>query len=136
MYNFVHFYIAFFVHSYIIINKSAIDLLSYATLNNNWYEMNLLSLGGIYKATYSDSEIKIPISVKKYLEQNKDTTKIYLHFDNDSAGKLASNSFQQVLKKDYEVIDDPPKIGKDFNDYLCNIKQIKNNKIYERRNER
>src|SRR5574344_2981281 len=106
--------------------ESAIDLLSYATLNKNWYEMNLLSLGGIYNATYSDSEIKIPISVKKYLEQNKDITKIYLHFDNDSAGKLASNSFQQVLKKDYEVIDDPPKIGKDFNDYLCNIKQIKN----------
>ena len=74
--------------------------------------------------------------MKKYLEKNKDITKIYLHFDNDSAGKLASNSFQQVLKKDYEVIDDPPKIGKDFNDYLCNIKQIKNNKIYERRNER
>jgi len=116
--------------------ESAIDLLSYATLNKNWYEMNLLSLGGIYKATYSDSEIKIPISVKKYLKQNQDITKIYLHFDNDSAGKLASNSFQQVLKKDYEVIDDPPKIGKDFNDYLCNIKQIKNNKIYERRNER
>ena len=116
--------------------ESAIDLLSYATINKNWYEENLLSLGGIYKATYSDNDIKIPLAVKNFLEKNKDIRKIYLHFDNDLAGRNATISFQKVLKKNYEVIDDPPKSGKDFNDYLCNLKQINIIKNYERRNER
>lgn len=28
-------------------------------------------------------------------------------------------ALKTVLPKQYEVIDDPPKIGKDFNDFLC-----------------
>lgn len=112
--------------------ESAIDLLSYATIHKDWYEMNLLSLGGIYKTNYKDAVIKIPKALENLLNKNNQITKIYLHFDNDYTGRLATISFQKVLQNDYKVIDDPPKNGKDFNDYLCNIKGIKNRKNNER----
>ena len=37
-----------------------------------------------------------------------------------------------VLPKQYEVIDDPPKIGKDFNDFLCAKVGINYKKRYEK----
>lgn len=112
--------------------ESAIDLLSYATLNKNWYKENLISLAGIYQPARDIGSSKIPITIEKYLENNLDISKIILHFDNDSAGRLATISFQKVLSDKYEVIDEPPKIGKDFNDYLC----IKNEKITKRKEEK
>ena len=45
--------------------------------------------------------------------------KIFLHFDNDVAGRLATKTIQKCLSDSYEIIDEPPKIGKDYNDFLC-----------------
>ena len=42
-----------------------------------------------------------------------------MHLDNDYAGRLATKALKETLPKKYEVIDIPPLIGKDFNDYLC-----------------
>ena len=105
--------------------ESAIDLLSYATLNKNWYKETLISLAGIYKPAQVIGESKLPIVVENYLGNNPQIKKIILHFDNDKAGRIATISFQQVISKQYEIIDEPPKKGKDFNDYLCWIKNIK-----------
>ena len=44
---------------------------------------------------------------------------IALHFDNDEVGRKASQALQIILSDRYEVIDSPPKFGKDFNDFLC-----------------
>ena len=55
-----------------------------------------------------------------------------MHLDNDSAGRLATTALKTILPKQYEVIDDPPKIGKDFNDFLCYEKGINYKKNYER----
>ena len=116
--------------------ESAIDLLSYATLlkmnNKEWYNTNLLSLSGVYQPAKKIDESKIPLALNYYLNQHQNIKKIYLHLDNDSAGRLATTALKTILPKQYEVIDDPPKIGKDFNDFLCYEKGINYKKNYER----
>ncbi|MBE5805987.1 MAG: DUF3991 domain-containing protein [Clostridiales bacterium] len=103
--------------------ESAIDLLSYATImkldNKEWYKENLLSLAGVYQPAKKIDESKIPLALNYYLNQNQHIKKIILHLDNDSAGRLATMALKTVLPKQYEIIDDPPKVGKDFNDFLC-----------------
>ena len=116
--------------------ESAIDLLSYATIqkidNKEWYNDNLLSLAGVYQPAKKLDESKIPLALNYYLNQNQKTKKIYLHFDNDSAGRIATMALKTVLPKQYEVIDDPPQVGKDFNDFLCAKVGINYKKIYAR----
>jgi len=103
--------------------ESAIDLLSYATLmkldNKEWYNENLLSLAGVYQPAKKIDESKIPLALNYYLNQNQNIKKIVLHFDNDSAGRIATIALKTIIPKQYEVVDDPPKVGKDFNDFLC-----------------
>ena len=41
-------------------------------------------------------------------------------------------ALKTILPKQYEVIDDPPQIGKDINDFLCFQKGINYKKNYER----
>ena len=116
--------------------ESAIDLLSYATIqkidNKEWYNDNLLSLAGVDQPAKKIDESKIPLALNYYLNQNQNIKKIYLHFDNDSAGRIATMALKTVLPKQYEVIDDPPQVGKDFNDFLCAKVGINYKKRYER----
>ena len=44
---------------------------------------------------------------------------IVLHLDNDGIGRLATKAICTVLPKKYQVKDEPPKYGKDYNDQLC-----------------
>ena len=117
--------------------ESAIDLLSYATLlkrNNIDYHLeNLISLAGVYQPAGRIEDSKLPITLALFLNNNQNIENIYLHLDNDQAGRLATQGLKNAIKNIYKVIDEPPKIGKDFNDYLCYIKGNKKN--YERRNE-
>jgi len=112
--------------------ESAIDLLSYATLlerqNIKWDEQNLVSLAGIYKPSKDIFNSKVPKTLTHFLEKNKNVDTIYLHFDNDNAGRLSTEAIINSLSDSYKIIDDPPKSGKDFNDYLCITlgKKIKN----------
>lgn len=103
--------------------ESAIDLLSYATLlkneNKEWYNENLLSLAGVYQPAKNIEDSKVPLALNYYLNQHPKINKIFLHLDNDYAGRLATKALLETLPKKYEVIDAPPLIGKDFNDYLC-----------------
>lgn len=105
--------------------ESAIDLLSFATLkelnNEKWDELNLLSLAGVYKPSKNISSHKIPETLSIFLKDNSNINKIILHFDNDNAGRLATKAIQNSLSASYEIVDDPPKSGKDFNDFLCNF---------------
>lgn len=112
--------------------ECAIDLLSYATLLKNnkreWHKENLLSLAGVYKPK-ENGEFKIPLALNYYLNQHPNIKTIILHLDNDSIGRLATLGITRALEKNYTVIDRPPKVGKDFNDYLCIT--IKNKKKKE-----
>lgn len=107
------------VHLY----ECAIDALSYATLikmnGGNWRKENLVSLAGVYAPREKIEESKVPAAVEGFLKSHPEIKRIVLHFDNDEVGRKATQTLQIILSDRYEVIDSPPKFGKDFNDFLC-----------------
>ncbi len=105
--------------------ESAIDLLSYATLELRHGQSrhdDLLSLAGVYK---TENKQDIPLALKTYLDRHKETKVIYLHLDNDEVGRTATRQITDALSAEYTVIDQPPQSGKDFNDFLKNEIQKK-----------
>lgn len=103
--------------------ECAIDLLSYATLmkleGKNWRQFNLVSLAGVYSPKQNIGDSKVPVTVRNLLEKDKSIKRIILHLDNDIAGRKATKALQTILSDKYEVVGDPPKCGKDVNDFLC-----------------
>lgn len=119
--------------------ESAIDLLSYATYekerNKEWYKDTLIALAGVYQPATKIEDSKIPVALNYYLKKNPNIKRIVIHFDNDRAGRMATKALQTILSNNYEVIDRPPKFGKDFNDFLCATKGINFNKNEIKRKE-
>lgn len=116
--------------------EGAIDLLSFASLlliNNIDYEnYTLISLAGVYQPAKIIEQSKIPKTIEKYLVSHESINEIVLHFDNDIAGRNATNAFQKVISKRYKVLDEPSPVGKDINDYLCSylgIRSIKKERV-------
>lgn len=103
--------------------ESAIDLMSYATLlkqhGQDFRDYNLLSLAGIYMPRKDIKSSKVPSALEQYLNENKRIKRITVHFDNDKAGRLAARTINEIMKDRYEVKDEPPPYGKDYNEYLC-----------------
>lgn len=113
--------------------ESAIDLLSYATLEHragrDWRGDALLSLAGVFQRK---REKVLPVALKQFLEDHPSVKTICLHLDNDAVGRSAAQGIMEALAdKPYQVIDDPPTHGKDVNDQLRWELQI-NEKEYER----
>ena len=54
----------------------------------------------------------------QYLKDFPKNKEIALHLDNDTAGRLATKTIKTLLSPSYVVSDEPPKHGKDMNDYL------------------
>lgn len=106
--------------------ESAIDALSYLTLlklrGQDWRAANTLSLSGIYQPR-KDGSIRFPAALEQYLTDNPGVTRIVLCLDNDTPGRAASAAIQRSLPQ-YEVIDNPPRSGKDYNDQLRLVKGI------------
>lgn len=116
--------------------ECAIDLLSYATLckmhGKDYHELNLISLAGVYASKKEIAQSKVPAALTEYLKNHLYTKRIVLHLDNDNAGRNAAKALKNILKDDYEVIDNPPPKGKDFNDFLCFQLGLPINKTNER----
>lgn len=102
--------------------ESAIDLLSYCTLEllsgRDWRQDNYLSLAGIYMPKKIIEESTLPAALTQYLKDSPKINEIALHLDNDMAGRLAAKTIQTIISSTYIVSDEPPKRGKDYNDYL------------------
>lgn len=113
----------------IFIFEGAIDLLSYATLfklyGQRYQDKTLISLAGVYQPARIIKESKVPITIQKYLEKHKEIEKIVLCLDNDTAGRKATKALKVVLSDKYEILDRPPKKGKDYNEYLCDFLGMK-----------
>lgn len=113
--------------------ESAIDLLSYATLEHragrDWRGDALLSLAGVFQRK---REKVLPVALKQFLEDHPSVKTVCLHLDNDAVGRSAAQGIVEALvESPYQVIDDPPTHGKDVNDQLRWELQI-NQKEYER----
>jgi len=104
--------------------EGAADVLSYATLvldtDEDWRDLNLLSLGGIPPAATQREQTRLPQSLTQYLGDNPQTKHVHLHLDNDEPGINAANMVATALTlRRYEVSIAPPPTGfKDVNDYL------------------
>lgn len=103
--------------------ESAIDLLSYATLQkrngDNWRGEHLLSLAGVYQPAKELEKSKVPATLTRFLEEYPKVQTVIFRFDNDRAGRLATKAIGTVLPKKYQTRDEPPPFGKDYNDFLC-----------------
>lgn len=102
----------------------------------DWKEMSFVSLSGVYSPAKKIEDSKVPIALEKYLGSNPSVRKIRIHFDNDIAGRKAAQTLKTILPDKYEIVDEPPKAGKDFNDFLCMRMGIYNKKTHERNEER
>lgn len=103
--------------------ESAIDLLSYATLQKmrgaDWKTESYLSLGG---CAFSIDD-GLPQSLNRMLHEKPNARMIKLHLDNDRAGRRFTQTITKLFQNDYQVINAPPPCGKDVNDYLMKLKQ-------------
>ena len=108
--------------------EGAIDLLSYATLlyeqGSDFKNQNLVSLSGVYKPAKNMNNAKMPLSLKAVLNDNPQIKTVYLHLDNDSAGRKAAEIISNLLKDNYVVKKHFAPVGKDVNDYLCYSKNL------------
>lgn len=99
--------------------ESAIDLMSFATLQlfegTNWRSNNMLSLAGVFKTKRTDV---VPIALSQYLTDHPQVKSLHLHLDNDEIGRGAVAGIVAGLKGAYEVFDEPPACGKDYNEQL------------------
>ena len=102
--------------------EAAIDLLSYATYLKcqglDYCAENLLSLSGVYQPQKNISESKIPASLEKFLTERPQIHTAILHLDNDRAGRWSTAALKEIMRDRWEIIDEPPPRGKDFNDFL------------------
>ena len=107
--------------------ESAIDLLSYATImkikTGEWRAEPMVSLGGAYAPSPNRPTIKIPAALDNALQNHAEVSTIALHLDNDYAGKTASRSIADQIGEKYMIRNQPPMVGKDYNDYLMYIRQ-------------
>ena len=109
--------------------EAAIDAMSYATLidlySSDFRRMNLMSLGGAQSGKdnkFAPDEVTLPLALEQLIKSgNGNISKVYIHFDNDSAGVTHAKALSEKLSKlgIASEIKLPPS-GKDFNDFLKN----------------
>ena len=98
--------------------ESAIDLLSYATLQlyegGDWKNASLLSLAGVFAPKRQGV---VPVALSRFLSENPNIKTLRLHLDNDEVGRAAAAGIIEGLT-DYTVVNEPPACGKDVNEQL------------------
>ena len=99
--------------------EAAIDLLSLASLykaqGEDWLSHSYLSLGGI---SQSRAKSGLPKGLDRFLASHPAVTTIHLHLDNDEPGRNAAIALIGMLSEHYTVLDEPPPVGKDINEYI------------------
>jgi len=99
--------------------ESAIDLMSFATLRlfdgGSWRENNMVSLAGVFKTKRTDV---VPMALQQYLSEHPQVKSLHLHLDNDEIGRGAVAGIAAGLNGAYEIFDEPPVYGKDYNEQL------------------
>ena len=78
-----------------------------------------MSLAGVYQPAKEIEKSKVPAALTRALKLHSEVKVIVLHLDNDRIGRFATKAICTVLPKQYQVKDEPPKYGKDYNDQLC-----------------
>lgn len=112
--------------------KSDLDAISIMFSGRDWRQDNYLSLAGIYKPKKDIEESTSPAAILQFLKDHPYIEEIALHLDNDAAGHMAAKTIQNILASTYTVFDEPPKRGKDYNDYLKIVLVTQRNQEFNR----
>ena len=119
--------------------EAAIDVLSYATYlkceGKDFRAENLLSLSGVYQPKKEIKDSKIPVALSTFLKGNPQIKTIVLHLDNDRTGRLCTEALKELLQKEYKIVDAPPPVGKDFNDFLLSYLGMGQKKSHRERGD-
>ena len=112
---------SFNVSQGIIHHSEGVDLLP-SNIELSGFEVrliNAMSRERVLKTYVNEvKESKIPIALTTFLKANPHIKTIFLHLDNDKTGRLCTAALKELLQKDYKIVDEPPPVGKDFNDFL------------------
>ncbi|MFF3924024.1 DUF3991 domain-containing protein [Paenibacillus lactis] len=107
--------------------ESSIDLLSYCTLEHlagrEWQQAHKLSLAGIFRPKADQEQTTLPAALTQYLQNYPQVNRLVLHLDNDEPGRLAAATIQRLLSPVLLVSDEPPKLGKDVNNELMELRR-------------
>lgn len=99
--------------------ESAIDLMSYASLlqmkGQEWTQETMLSLAGVFMVK---RDYIVPAALQTFLNNNPKIKTIHLHLDNDDVGRGAARGIISSLSDRFQILDEPPKYGKDINEQL------------------
>lgn len=110
--------------------ESVIDLLSYMTLlkrsGRDYLKDNYLSIAGATIIGKSIQDSTVPIALETFLNNHPSITNLYLHLDNDRAGKDTTLKIMYHYEDRYNIIDEHPTKCKDFNDLLKKKVESKN----------
>lgn len=77
----------------------------------------------------------MPIALTTFLKANPHIKTIVLHLDNDKTGRLCTAALKELLNKDYRIVDAPPPVGKDFNDFLLSYLGLEQRKQSRERSD-
>ena len=99
--------------------EAAIDLLSLASYykesGQDWLRCSYLSLGGVSQYGIQSG---LPKGLDRFLIAHPMIKTIHLHLDSDAPGRNASKALEKILSDKYLILDEPPPIGKDMNEYV------------------
>ena len=84
---------------------------------------NYLSISGATTIGSSVADSTIPVALGTFLNNYPSIKNIHLHLDNDKAGRDTVSKIMYHYGELFNIIDEPSKRGKDFNEFLI----IKNN---------
>ena len=90
---------------------------------------------GRVSAKERDEGQQNPLALTTFLSANPQIKTIVLHLDNDKVGRLCTATLKELLQKDYKIVDDPPPVGKDFNDFLLSYLKIARPKLKRERSD-
>ena len=92
-------------------------------------------MSGVYQPKKELKDSKIPVALSTFLKANSQIKTVYLHLDNDKTGRLCTAALKVLLQNAYEIVDDPPPVGKDFNDFLLSYLGIGRQKNHRERSD-
>ena len=92
-------------------------------------------MSGVYQPKKEIKDSKIPIALTTFLKDNPHIKTIVLHLDNDKVGRLCTAALTELLQNDYEIVDAPPPVGKDVNDFLMSYLGIARAKPHRERGD-
>ena len=94
-------------HDAVLVFEAPIDLMSFCTLHRK-VTSNAVALCGLYEG-----------GLRTYLRDNPHIRRIILCLDNDERGRQATQKLREMFSaEDYEVSQQLPPQGKDWNEYL------------------